>query len=252
MLPACVLAVRIISQVSVVVRYQQRTERSQLVLQRLDVRDSVGPMKHSRTLEFIFNSELLLVLRNLLNTVIKIRNNLRRHEGLFLRKYGFFLWNVNCLNTKTVRAKCTHSYIYIYSDRLGFRPSFCMCDLMTSYMSWSSFYTYNRMTSYMFRPSFLCVAEWRTGCFGYHVRCMTEWPPTCFGHHFVCVECFWYFGNFTFYVFTLWVLPPWGWPRGWPKRVGGHCVYNSFNRLFFHFAVTVMVYNRLKHRLWIT
>jgi hypothetical protein len=37
MLPACVLAMGIISQVSVAVRYQLRTWRSQLVLQRLDV-----------------------------------------------------------------------------------------------------------------------------------------------------------------------------------------------------------------------
>jgi hypothetical protein len=89
MLPACVLAVRIVSQVSVVVRYQHRTGGSQLVLQRLDVRDSVGPIKHSRTLEFIFNSELLLVPRNVLNTVIKIRNCFIIREGLFLIKYNF-------------------------------------------------------------------------------------------------------------------------------------------------------------------
>jgi len=48
MLPACVLAMRIISQVSVVVRYKLRSGRSQLVLQSMDVRDSVGPIKHER------------------------------------------------------------------------------------------------------------------------------------------------------------------------------------------------------------
>ena len=91
MLPACMLAMRIISQVSVAVRCRLRTGRSQLLLQRLDVRDSVAPIKDSRTLEFIFGSELLLVPRNLLNTAVKIRNNLTRHEGLFLRKCSFFL-----------------------------------------------------------------------------------------------------------------------------------------------------------------
>jgi hypothetical protein len=114
-LPACELAVRIIRQVSVVVRYQHRTGRLQLGLQRLDFRGSVGPVKHSRTLEFIFNSELLLVPRNLLNTAIKIRNYLRRHEGLFLRKWSL-LWNVNGLNTVIITPKCGN--IYIYGDHL--------------------------------------------------------------------------------------------------------------------------------------
>lgn len=70
--------------------------------------------------------------------------------------------------------------------------------------------------------------------------------------HFICVDWFWHFSNLTFNAFILCILPLWGWLRSWPKRVGGHCVYNYFQYTCVHFAGTVIIYNRLMRGLWIT
>jgi hypothetical protein len=50
---------------------------------------------------------------------------------------------------------------------------------------------------------------------------------------FTPLHWFWYFCIFyilvisfsTFNVSILCILNPWGWPRGWPKQVGVHCMY---------------------------
>jgi len=109
--------------------------------------------------------------------------------------HQFHVWQNDLLHVSAI-------ILYVWQNDL-LQVSATILDDIMSYMFRRSVCMCNGMTSYIFRPS-------------------------------VCMRwLFWYFVNFTFYVSTLCVLPPWGWPRGWPKHVGGHCVYNSFNRLLF-------------------
>ena len=182
-------------------------------------------------------------------------------------------WPLTCFGHQFVRQNDLHVSAITLYDRMTsymFRPSFCMtvCPpiCFDHHFVWqndllhvSAIILFDRMT-YVFRSSVLC---------------MTERPHTCLGHHFVwqndllhvptiilCDRLTSYMFRPSFFVLVVFVtsvilpfmsspfvfFPPWGWSRGWPKHVRGHCVY----KCCVHFVVTVMVYNRLKHRLWIT